>query len=1172
MKKILTYNNGLKKSLGFVVLLMMAMLPALVWGEPVGQEAARQKAAAFLSGRAQARGTRATADQQLSVAYTSDEYHVFNRGEHDGFVIVSGDDCAPDILGYSDSGRFDKEHMPDNLQAWMNGYAEQIRMLRATGVKHTAPAKTRAGDNKKDIAPLLTSEWGQRDPYWLETPINNNKQCQTGCVATAMAQIMYYWYKKTGYQTRLITEIPEYVHEVWSPVLESLPAPATFDWAHMTDVYNKESTDTEKQAVAKLMKYCGYAVTTDYDNSSPYDSYYFMSRASPKDVPSALKTYFGYKTSAWLMRKWYKSEEWIDAIYTELAAQRPVLYSLTNSYFVNRLLRYAIVCDGYQRADGYDWFHINWGDDGVLNGYFRLFVSDYNNSADDVIFNGYAWNQGMVVCHPTEDYIQTHMPKFFNEQGDIECLNIEVPKVFENYSSNVRFTLKNTDTSGRSFSDEVYFVFSNAEGKYWENVAALYIELEPGETKEITIPIKPVCSDLHKIAIYNSHTSNGGDYLKYDRLLKEVEVEVEEVPNLNGGVSIIRNGMTLTYELIEDLKDINLSQIHTFWLRSNPDGNYSLISDKTVYNIQKEDVDNYVLLVFSAEQFDGIIYSYYKVTKSNNNEMIVQPKLGVNDNSQVYVDYAVPSQEYIILSYKKDIANLTASDWANAVSPTSSGKLVMGGTKGCTNYVYTRKKETDFTLPGNNVASDQIYLGDPTTVLQGIRMNVALMEKEGNETFFSPIDKEDLGAYYVKYGDVLRIKVSPLPETATFNGINASRWITKIVDGYPCGGFFANYQCTQELEEGQSYKEVYYKAWKHMNYNEVIAEITSGGPNSVYIDKFYLHVANEDDVIIMDSYRTEDVTIGVGEKRTGIQVNTRPLKATLSSAYAFVANSISSEGKEPKVTFDNETRTMTVDATEADAGTYYYTVYQCGNTMSNKIRVDVTTPPIESVEILGDDNILAERGATIQMDMLVTPVNAVAGVVIWSVDDESIATITNEGVLTIKDDAPRGVPTKVTLLVDAIYMDECEVMVPLLTPTLWYDEVNYEAHVGKPFTAPTLNNPQGLTITYSSSDDAVAKVDKTTGAVTPVGAGQAFIYADFKGNADYEPGDACYLITVYAKGDTNGDWTVDDDDITAISDYIKTGEAAGINLDAADMNGDNKVDATDLVLLIKEIK
>lgn len=489
--------------------------------------------------------------------------------------------------------------------------------------------------------------------------------------------------------------------------------------------------------------------------------------------------------------------------------------------------------------------------------------------------------------------------------------------------------------------------------------------------------------------------------------------------------------------------------------------------------------------------------------------MVVPPTLGVNDNSQVYVDYAVPSQEYIILSYKKDIANLTASDWANAVSPSSSGKLVMGGTKGCANYVYTRKKETDFTLPGDNVASDQIYLGDPTTVLQGIRMNVALMEKEGNETIFSPIDKEDLGAYYVKYGDVLRIKVSPIPETATFIGINASRWITKIVNGYPCGGFFANYQCTQELEEGQNYKEVYYKAWKHMNYNEVIAEITSGGPNSAYIDKFYLHVANEDGEIIMDSYQTEDVTIGVGEKRTGIQVNTRPLKATLSNAHALVDKSNSSEGKEPKVTFDNEKRTMSVDATEAAPDTYYYTVYQCGNTMSKKIRVDVTTPPIESVQILGDDNILAERGATIQMDMLVTPVNAVAGAVIWSVDDESIATITNEGVLTIK---------------------------------------------------------------YSSSDDAVAKVDKTTGAVTPVGAGQAIIYADFKGNADYEPGDACYQITVYTKGDTNGDWTVDDDDIKAISDYILTGETAGINLNAADMNGDNKVDVADLVLLIKEIK
>ena len=98
----------------------------------------------------------------------------------------------------------------------------------------------------------------------------------------------------------------------------------------------------------------------------------------------------------------------------------------------------------------------------------------------------------------------------------------------------------------------------------------------------------------------------------------------------------------------------------------------------------------------------------------------------------------------------------------------------------------------------------------------------------------------------------------------------------------------------------------------------------------------------------------------------------------------------------------------------------------------------------------------------------------------------------------------------------------------------------------------------------------MAKVDKTTGAVTPVGAGQAFIYADFKGNADYEPGDACYLITVYAKGDVNRDGKVDQTDVDLTVQHILGKKPDGFFEAAAHMNDDGVINAADLVLVMAE--
>jgi sorbitol-specific phosphotransferase system component IIA len=139
---------------------------------------------------------------------------------------------------------------------------------------------------------------------------------------------------------------------------------------------------------------------------------------------------------------------------------------------------------------------------------------------------------------------------------------------------------------------------------------------------------------------------------------------------------------------------------------------------------------------------------------------------------------------------------------------------------------------------------------------------------------------------------------------------------------------------------------------------------------------------------------------------------------------------------------------------------------------------------------------------------------------------------------------------------------------------LSFSETEVSVNLGVAFTPPTLNNPHGLAVTYSCSHSEVADIDKNTGTLIIVGTGTAIITAYTKGNDDYASGDAFYLLTVKEPepGDANNDGKVNADDIKAVVDYIMTGKTVGFNFDNADLNGDKKVNAADLVLLINKVK
>jgi len=282
-----------------------------------------------------------------SLKLEPEEYlYVFNVGNGQGYVIVSGDDSTPAVLGYSSHGSFDADQIPVNMAAWLKGYADEIRFAQS----HNLPVgKRRAVSSHAAISDLLQTTWNQSVPYNDGCPVWNEKKCLAGCWSTAVAQVMKYH----SYPTGMTTAIPGFTTTTHKIVCEALPA-TTFDWGSMGAT---ASTEESKEAIAKLIKYCSYAMEADFtlEGTSIWDD----------KAQIALHDYFGYGDGILLARRdTYSEENWDRLIYTELAAGRPVIYSGQDGK-----TGHTFVVHGY---DGNGYYSVNWGWGGLADGYFLL--------------------------------------------------------------------------------------------------------------------------------------------------------------------------------------------------------------------------------------------------------------------------------------------------------------------------------------------------------------------------------------------------------------------------------------------------------------------------------------------------------------------------------------------------------------------------------------------------------------------------------------------------------------------------------------------------------------------------------------------------------------------------------------------------------------------------------
>ncbi len=322
------------------------------------------------------------------------DYYVFNIGNGNGFVIVSGDDRVRPVLGFGTSGKIDIDDMPGNLKSWLENYQQEITWAENENITSNSAKEEwqslLAGSSSLRTSNnvLETAKWSQEDPYNRKTPAINGVQTVTGCVATAMAILLEYHKAQPVVSS---TNNTYYLYDYasgssnYETVQTTIAYDNEYDWDLMSGVdFNTPGSynDEQANAVAEVMWHCGANVGMIY---SVYES-----GAYSWDALVALRNVYGFNAGRFVWKSEFTWSEWIELVRNELDNGRPVFY---NGYDISGAGGHAFICDGYT-SDGY--YHINWGwgerNEAYYNDYYLL-----SSLSPDGTDYDYSYGCGMMV-------------------------------------------------------------------------------------------------------------------------------------------------------------------------------------------------------------------------------------------------------------------------------------------------------------------------------------------------------------------------------------------------------------------------------------------------------------------------------------------------------------------------------------------------------------------------------------------------------------------------------------------------------------------------------------------------------------------------------------------------------------------------------------------------------
>ena len=611
-----------KTIVGIVILLLLQTFMANVFAGERTKEEMRMAALNALSNSNKARGKMVTAKTSDLREYVAMEKLSVIGSEDLGFAVVTSDDRFDEVIGYSTT-KF-SDDMPCGFKWWMET-AEKV-MENTKGKPATSRSKIRSKAAKSSVEPLMTTKWGQNNPFnaLLKYKIGNtNYTFLTGCVATAMAQVMKYH----RYPEKSTGSIEYVVENYWAKMSHEFDA--TYDYDNMLDEYNYQiygSLDVKAKAVATLMQDCGMAVKMNYGTKG--------SGAYSKDIPIGLKTYFAYsEETERYQRKDYTRTEWMQMIYNEFSAGRPIIYTGVDKTDPDPQNHsgHAFVLHGYNSSG---LVYVNWGWKGYLDGYFDI---DLLNPDPDT----YSSDQDMVFAIPG------------NSQTIVYSYNLSII----------------TDGNGSvSYNDNT--IRNNVKKYSIDEGGSATLTITPDygyQIKSVTVNDIDVTSQVYN----NQYTINNIT----QNTTVNVVFEALPVATYNFTISASGNG-SVSYNsnsVRDDISTFTIEEGKSATLSITPDNGYA-IKSVTInnYDVTSQVYNNsYTISSIAKNTIVNVVFEirHYSFTISaSGNGSVLFDENSIKDNSSTFT---LDNGSTAILSFTPDVGYMVKSLVVNNIDVTS---------------------------------------------------------------------------------------------------------------------------------------------------------------------------------------------------------------------------------------------------------------------------------------------------------------------------------------------------------------------------------------------------------------------------------------------------------------------------------------------------------------------
>lgn len=1073
----------------------------------------------------------------------AEAFYVVRPESGKGFVIISADIRMRTILGFSYMDSFDEKNMPSQIKAWLQQYTdEMLSMESICSVDQTETVEDMASQPEPQysslpirtggVAPLLGNiQWNQSAPYNNKCPIDTDgERSVTGCVATAMAQVMkYHNYPVRG------TGSVSYTTST-NKLSVSVTFGETYDWANMLDSYSGSYNTTQANAVATLMYHCGASTQMDYTSSS--------SGTQQDKIRSALYNNFGYDSDmACIEKENYTEEEWNTLLLTELNAGRPVNYAGSQG-----LSGHSFVFDGYEMRDGVSvpYYHVNWGWAGVCDGYYLTSSLAPSRTGIGGGYGNYTQRQQMVIgIKPEDNAFSTPVMNgsFTSSQ-----------KVFhygDSYSTTISMSAYNR--ACRSFSGTIKLVAIASNGAE----TLLYTH-----NQSSSVGTSSSCSVNTTITLPS--TMNAGRY------------KLEWRCFYSGKSSYSRIGFPEDHSIIIYDESPQLSATVV--------GDASSIKPSEQYNITLN-VKNLGSMVYEGKIIANIHQTSYDVTLESEDCVI---EAGATENVVIsgWLRTMVPGNATITFKNGLDnhaISNMSGETLSlNANAEVATADVSVSSMKA---FDYSSYHKTITIYSYNFLNNSSVnFVGSSQIVLMDTQNNI--IRHLGN---LSTNDGDGLkqGSYYIFARDYSFEFPSDIPNgnyrfgtvaTQTNSGI----W-TLAKQWYSSGIQYLDIEVkTSSVVIGDlTFVRDPYNSGvlvTGITLNKTSASLTTGNTVSLTATITPSNATNKN--VTWSSSNTSVATVSSSGVVTAVGAGNATITCSAADGSGKSATcSITVTGSTDLSARSNVVTTNTAEATVSFSTTNTYewewdssnsrmrsTNYNINSTTS---QTAISISATKSTDLSFAYAVSSESGydkLTITLDGT-TIVNAISGTT-SSTYSGTLTTGSHTLVLKYsKDNSSKSGD-------DRAYISNMQLKSSAVLVTgISLNSTSASLTVGSTKTLTATITPSNATnknVTWSSSNTSVATVS-SSGVVTAVGAGSATITCTA---ADGSGKSATCNITVssaYIDGDANSDNEVDVSDIALTVEYILGHSPSNFNVIAADLDKDNMIDVADVAMMVNII-